>query len=125
MVKLNEILADLEDYRPAPWAVSEAADQWRGWLARRAASIRQIRELPASAAQREAYDQAIILFMNEARVELRGGPDCCAVCGERGTILPHLVRNGHVWLHHACWAGFMEKQRREARAGLDAILESR
>ncbi len=125
MVKLHEILDDLEDYRPAPGAVSARADGWRRWLDGRASYIRKVRGLSASASQREAYDQAIILFMNEARVELRGGPDCCAVCGERGTILPHLVRNGHVWLHHACWAGFMEKQRREARAGLDAILESR
>ncbi len=123
MVKLNDILQDLEGYRPALGAVSARADGWRRWLDGRAAYIRKVRGLSASAAKQEAYDQAIVTFINEMEVDPLGRVDSCAECRRGGMILPHLTRNGHVWLHHACWEGFDEKQRREARAQLDAILE--
>jgi hypothetical protein len=122
MVKLNDILQDLEDYRPALGAVSARADGWRRWLDGRAAYIKKVRGLSASAAKQEAYQQAIVTFMNEMEVDPLGSDDCCAECGLGGVILPHLTGNGHVWLHHDCWQGFMDKQRREAKAQFNAVL---
>ena len=122
MVKLNDILQDLEGYRPALGVVSARADGWRRWLDARAVYIRKVRGLSAPAAEQEAYHQAIITFMNEMEVDPLGSEDSCAVCRQGGVILPHLTRNGHVWLHHACWEGFDENQRREAKAQLDAVL---
>ena len=54
MVKLNDILQDLQDYRPALGAVSARADGWRRWVDGRAAYIRKVRGLSASAAKQEA-----------------------------------------------------------------------
>lgn len=46
----------------------------------------------------------------------------CAHCGRQGADTPVLARQGHAWLHKACWGPMNEARHRDALMAVQAFL---
>jgi hypothetical protein len=89
----------------------------------RADLIETVRGLSRAEAERAAYEQVLITFLNKTYPDTSA--HACAECAGPDTpaaqLLPFGVGERHTWLHQRCWAAWRERRRNEAIAVLAAI----
>jgi hypothetical protein len=98
-------------------------DRWRRTLAEKVETIMQLRGMTRHDAEREAFQQIVIAYMDETYPNT--DPRVCAHC--RGLDLPLTptvpfgAGDRHAWLHQRCWEPWSERRRTEAIAALAAM----
>jgi hypothetical protein len=96
------------------------AASWRCFFEQRADLVETVRGLPRAEAERAAYEQVLITFLNKTYSDT--SPHTCAEC--RGpetpaaTLLPFGWGDRHAWLHRDCWASWRAQRRVKAEDDL-------
>jgi len=100
----------------------DAAD-WRAYFDERAAILEHDQGMSRSEAERIAYEICIVEWQNR-HPPVASNPDIgCAWCGkaktDSGIIVPIGPVEAAVWLHHACWRPWFERQKVAAKLKLN------
>jgi hypothetical protein len=100
--------------------VSPEARKWRRTFEHHLATVMTVRGLPRDAAEKVAFENTVIEFLNAAHPDT--DPNRCAHCGgaetSDNTLLPIGARNTHAWLHSGCWAPWRVQRRAKAEDDL-------
>lgn len=103
-----------------------SAQDWRDYVAERAAIIEHDAGQPRVKAEAEAYRAAIARWMLLDPPPTSGTPECCAHCGHGPkpgqVILPFGAATAATWLHHWCWPEWCALRRAKAEAALAILL---
>jgi hypothetical protein len=116
--KKGEVLAALRD-ASGEWA----AGDWRMYFEERAAIRENDGGLARAEAERGAFDDAVIMWMN--RNPVVSAADACVGCGRpdrQGSVLLPFGASaaGRAWLHSECWEPWRERRVATAAAALKA-----